>query len=608
MAILVGIVLCSREGRIWKEVGIRKQEFAAWAAVLLTTLASYPLPILLRGQPLELPRSLDPSPLLYPIIFPIMVALSMTQENSNNKNPYLVSNLIMSLSSLPPTLIPRWDFRWMVSLLPLVPSHFRQRSNSETDSDELSFLPPLHFVLSSVLTYLLHPSLTSTELRMIATALINLLIYATSPQAIILKAVLWGGGLGILILCEDVIKWNVNLARVPSHKLRRTGNAIISIGRWKNFAALRVKGQASDSEGELPKITFNPSKSTKSTRSKSVGQKSFYASLTHEQARKRKLAYSLWVYGSVVFIVMIALRPYIGKYAFDGLDPFLWAPGYLLCGQGWYQNLVDTIASGSGYCVTEGAASAANLRLLLIGYWFVVLAMGISLVTAILTRIQVDTRRKVFHGMVVIMFLIPGVLDPAFTYLGLSLALAVFLLLDTVRAGQLPPFSGKIAAFLEPFVDGRDLKGPVVVSHVFLLLGCAIGWWFTLAATGTGNGDPWDWSKRQIDLAFVSGVVCVGLGDAAASLIGRRFGRTKWGWRGGKSIEGSLAFTLAVMTGLSVGRWWVGTETQTWSLVDWAKIATVGLWGSMVEAVVTGVNDNIVVPVGAWIVVSGLGL
>ena len=83
---------------------------------------------------------------------------------------------------------------------------------------------------------------------------------------------------------------------------------------------------------------------------------------------------------------------------------------------------------------------------------------------------------------------------------------------------------------MQPIVDGRDLKGPVIIaSHVFLLLGCAIGWWFTLASTDTKGGDAWDWSRRQIDSAFVSGVVCVGLGDAAASLLGRRPGRTKWG-------------------------------------------------------------------------------
>ena len=39
---------------------------------------------------------------------------------------------------------------------------------------------------------------------------------------------------------------------------------------------------------------------------------------------------------------------------------------------------------------------------------------------------------------------------------------------------------------------------------------------------------------------MVAGVVCVGMGDAAASLIGRRYGRRKWPWAGGKSLEGSL--------------------------------------------------------------------
>ncbi|CUS07138.1 unnamed protein product [Tuber aestivum] len=480
-----------------------------------------------------------------------------------SKNPYVASNLILSLSSLPPTLIPSCDLRWMLSLLPLaISAHPRKWPNPESNSDALSFLPPLHFVLNLVLTTLLHLSLTSTELKMVTTALINLLIYASSPQAIILKAVLWGGGLGTLILCEEVIRWVVNLARVPSHKLRRAGYAIISIRRWKKFTSLRAKGQASDNEEELLNITL---KTSKSARLRPVSQKSFYTA--HARASQK----------AQTRIFSMALRPYISKYALAGVDPFLWAPGYLLCGQSW-------IAPGSGYCVTGGAASAANLRLLIIGCWLVVLVVGISLVTAVLAHIEVNTRRKVFHGMVVIMFLIPGVQDPAFTYLGLSLILAVFLLLDTVRAGQLPAFSGKIAVFLQPFVDGRDLKGPVIVSHVFLLLGCAVGWWFTLASTDSQEGDSWDQSGRQVGLAFVSGV------------------------RGGKSVEGSLAFTLAVVTDLSVARWWVGTETQTWSLVDWAKIAAVEHWGSMVEAVVTGVNDNIVVSVGAWILVRGLGL
>jgi dolichol kinase len=203
------------------------------------------------------------------------------------------------------------------------------------------------------------------------------------------------------------------------------------------------------------------------------------------------------------------------------------------------------------------------------------------------------------------MFPIPGLLDPPFVHLCLSLALAVFLLLDVIRAGQIPPASGWIARFLQPYVDGRDLKGPVVVSHVFLLVGTGIGWWLTFAAY---EQNDWDWAGKPVDLGFISGVVCVGLGDTAASLVGRRIGKTKWGWRGGKSVEGSSAFVLAVTMGLSIARWWLVGIEGDWGWKAWIKLLTASTWGSMAEASITGVNDNVVVPVGVWMVVRALGL
>ncbi|KAH0605965.1 uncharacterized protein H6S33_004422 [Morchella sextelata] len=608
MGMLAGVVVYDGgRGKVWKEI-------LAWKIVFVSILALFPLQILLRSLPFELPQSLDPAPLLYPILFPILVSLSLTEVGAPGRNQYILANIILSLSSIPPSFLSFPDLHWVLSLVPLV---LRQHLSSEfTPSDTYPFLPPLQHTLVAVLNNLLEPSLTQTEIRLISVALINLLLYASTPQAIILKSILWGGGLATLVSCSDIIKFNIDLARVPTNRLfRRAGNTVITIARLRKLAsALRPKGQASDSETEIeplliPKVPGRP-------RAKSRSNVSYYATLTPSQYRLRKWGYPLFVYTSIFATVMLGLRPYIALHALDGLDPFLWAPSYLLCGQPFYQSFVDTFSPGTGYCVTTGSAAAANLRLSIIALWALIIAIGITLVTALSPYVQVDTRRKVFHGMVVVMFLIPGVLDPQFTHLCLSLALGAFIILDIVRAGQLPPASRFIARFLQPFVDGRDLKGPVVVSHVFLLLGCGAGWWLTLAATP--EGDPWDWSNRTTSLAFVSGVVSVGLGDAAASLIGRRFGRTKWGWRGGKSIEGSLAFMTVVAAGIAVGRWWIGAGTSgcgrcgplqlQWEWEVCAKIVAVGAWGSMVEAVVTGVNDNVVVPVGAWILVIGLGI
>lgn len=213
-------------------------------------------------------------------------------------------------------------------------------------------------------------------------------------------------------------------------------------------------------------------------------------------------------------------------------------------------------------------------------------------------------------------------IDPCFVSLALLIVLAIFLLLDLIRASQLPPLSTPIARFLTPYVDGRDLRGPVVVSHIFLLIGCAIPLWLSLAATKRSGDDPWTgWEVESRDVSMLAGVVCVGMGDAAASLVGRRYGRRKWPWAGGKSLEGSLAFAVAVTVGLLFGKiWltlgWTGSRQYHDSVWDWVslcvwttmKAAVCAVGASLNEAVLTGGNDNVVVPVVLWVLVRGVGL
>jgi dolichol kinase len=205
--------------------------------------------------------------------------------------------------------------------------------------------------------------------------------------------------------------------------------------------------------------------------------------------------------------------------------------------------------------------------------------------------------------------------DPTFAGLALSLILAIFLILDLLRASQLPPLSKPIASFLAPYVDGRDFRGPVVISHIFLLIGCAIPLWLALASlprTGSGYLSGWELPGREVSM--VSGVICVGLGDAAASLIGRRYGRRKWIWGGGKSLEGSLAFAIAVFAGiaaawawLKVGGWPVAGE-QYGVATSARNAAVCASMASLTEAVLTGGNDNVIVPVVLWTCVKSLAI
>jgi dolichol kinase len=216
----------------------------------------------------------------------------------------------------------------------------------------------------------------------------------------------------------------------------------------------------------------------------------------------------------------------------------------------------------------------------------------------------------------VVMFLPATYVDPSFAALALAIVLASFLLLDLLRASQLPPLSKPLAYFLAPYVDGRDLRGPVVVSHIFLLIGCAIPLWLSLGSLPrTGYGHLQGWGVPTREVGMVSGVVCVGLGDAAASLIGRRYGHRKWLWGGGKSLEGSAAFVAAVFLGLMVAHTWlhIGGWTATSGHLDtWQttiqKTGGCAVVASLTEAVLTGGNDNVIVPVVLWTCVKSLGV
>jgi dolichol kinase len=221
----------------------------------------------------------------------------------------------------------------------------------------------------------------------------------------------------------------------------------------------------------------------------------------------------------------------------------------------------------------------------------------------------------------VFMFLPITYIDPAFSALSLALALATFLLLDLFRASQLPPISKPLTYFLAPYTDGRDHRGPVIISHIFLLVGCAIPLWLSMANIPRVMRPPWDgWDVIPRDVSMVSGVICVGMGDAAASLIGRRFGRLKWFWGGGKSLEGSLAFAISVFVGLLLARVWLdlggwptgnppmdyGDEIPRSAILIKSALAAGG--ASATEAVLTGANDNVIVPIILWLLVRGLGI
>lgn len=88
----------------------------------------------------------------------------------------------------------------------------------------------------------------------------------------------------------------------------------------------------------------------------------------------------------------------------------------------------------------------------------------------------------------------------------MSLATSAFLLAEIIRHYEIPPFGAHLKGFFSIFTDERDTRGPLVVSHIFLLVGCALPVWMSLYGS--------DFPTNALPIEGLSGVLCLGCGDA----------------------------------------------------------------------------------------------
>ncbi|BEI97182.1 hypothetical protein CcaverHIS631_0207710 [Cutaneotrichosporon cavernicola] len=199
--------------------------------------------------------------------------------------------------------------------------------------------------------------------------------------------------------------------------------------------------------------------------------------------------------------------------------------------------------------------------------------------------LSVNARRKSFHFLAVAMF-IPGVtFDPAFTHLSFSVAFAAFTFAEYVRYFALWPLGASVHLFLNEFIDHKD-SGTAILSHFYLLAGCATPLWLE--------------GPSQILAHF--GVVSLGIGDAMASIVGRKIGYLRWSPVSGKTAEGSLGFLVSVV-GAALAMWLVGA-VERFALLPF--VLTTALV-TLLEAF-SAQNDNLVLPVYGWAIGTLLGV
>lgn len=167
-------------------------------------------------------------------------------------------------------------------------------------------------------------------------------------------------------------------------------------------------------------------------------------------------------------------------------------------------------------------------------YWCCTIALFFKLLPWIMMRCSVLQRRKCFHLLAIALFLPPTVKLPVFMGIGYLVAFVGFVALEFVR---LQCWSiGKRLAFISALLKKEESLEKPLLCHIELLLGCAIPLWISLLS------NPHTLTRERDKLFECGGIVCVGVGDSLAALIGNAFGSIRM--VGGKTLEGTLAFAL----------------------------------------------------------------
>eukprot|EP01062_Namystynia_karyoxenos_P011336 TRINITY_DN14054_c0_g2_i1.p1 TRINITY_DN14054_c0_g2~~TRINITY_DN14054_c0_g2_i1.p1 ORF type:complete len:528 (+),score=126.48 TRINITY_DN14054_c0_g2_i1:72-1586(+) len=183
------------------------------------------------------------------------------------------------------------------------------------------------------------------------------------------------------------------------------------------------------------------------------------------------------------------------------------------------------------------ARTAVPLRF--VAYYALVLVLGLLAAPQRFSAERRTIARKWFHLVAVVMFVPTILLHLRFMSLAFAVALAVFLVVEALRMAEAGAFAAAVDGAMRRYVDDRD-EGRAILTHLHLLLGCALPVWYSFFAHQGGL-----FSSRALLSAF-SGVAVTGVGDAAASIVGSSLGR--WRWPGSrKTIEGTTAMIASVL-------------------------------------------------------------
>uniref|UniRef100_A0A182Y430 dolichol kinase n=1 Tax=Anopheles stephensi TaxID=30069 RepID=A0A182Y430_ANOST len=199
--------------------------------------------------------------------------------------------------------------------------------------------------------------------------------------------------------------------------------------------------------------------------------------------------------------------------------------------------------------------------------------------------------RKVFHFLIVLVYG-PGLwYQCRLLYLASGLMLAVLIVLEMARLIQLAPVANALNGAVNLFIDEKD-AGAIALTPIYLLVGCSLPLWLHPVPC-----DLTDSSGLQM-LTLSAGVLSIGIGDTAASVVGYHFGRHKWHASTNKSVEGTVASVVFQAVAVAAA-YHLGVIHPTVLRAAYAGVAIIV--NALVESR-TDQIDNLVLPLVTYLI------
>ena len=165
------------------------------------------------------------------------------------------------------------------------------------------------------------------------------------------------------------------------------------------------------------------------------------------------------------------------------------------------------------------------------------------------------------------------------------MVLIIFINIECLRVNNIGTLSIILNNALLRFTDAKD-QGSLILAHIYLLIGVFLPLWITYDL------------KSAPKLLLLTGVISVGIGDSLASIIGSRYGHTRWPYSPGKSVEGTIASVIAQMAFVNLLAY--GNLLHN---VNSLKTLLPIIATALLEAHTTQV-DNIILPLSMYLLIS----